>query len=423
MAANKNKQLPNNPFHPTFGKLPPELIDNDRYVKQLLNGLHDGSGSPDRFFRIFGPRCSGKTSLLKAMGDAARKEHWHVINVAAENGNDVPMRIIKKLHTDSTISETHGIAATVGNIFNHKDNGTSDISLTASGSKTITKSSTIDSIDLTTAFTEFFAVNKKINGILLLIDEAQNINNEDMATVLSSMQELNIDGYDIAFAIAGFPSLKRLIGSGKGGTSFITKTQRVELGRLNPVSVTNSFINVFSRYEIAISDKTAKYMSYMAQGYPVLIQCVGHAVYRLVERQDPSNRSADNVNMIIARDVVNDEYAAFLLQDIIEDMTPNQIRFMTAFSSISNKSERGIVQWSDLVEQSGMAKNALTTPRSQLIDAGVIEAQHRGRLVCCIPYLTQYIEANEDSLRIEYDDELPWGDNDYDYSDFDDQLF
>lgn len=418
----RDKQLPSNPFHPTFGKLPPELIDNDRYVKQLIRGLHDGSGSPDRFFRIFGPRCSGKTSLLKAMGDAARAEGWHVVNVAAENGNDVPMRIIKKLHTDSTVSETHGVMAAIGNIVNG-DGNTSSVSLSASGSKTTTKSSTIDSIDLTTSFEEFFACNRKIGGILLLIDEAQNVDGGDMAKILSTMQELNIDGYDIAFAIAGFPSLKRLIGSGRGGTSFITKTRRVELGRLNPVSVTESFMRVFHQYGISIGEDTAKYMSYLAQGYPVLIQCVGHSVYRLVERQEQSRRSADNVNMVVARDIVNDEYAAFLLQDIIEDMTPMQIRFMIDFSALANEDQNGIVRWGDLLERTGSAKNALTPPRAQLIDAGVIEARHRGQLICCIPYLTQYIAGNADQLRLEYDDEMPWGDNGYDYSDFDDTLF
>lgn len=63
-----------NPFKPTAGMNPPELIGRDAVLDDFAEALENGPGAPDRLMRISGVRGTGKTVLLNALGDLARKK-------------------------------------------------------------------------------------------------------------------------------------------------------------------------------------------------------------------------------------------------------------------------------------------------------------------------------------------------------------
>lgn len=63
-----------NPFKPTAGMNPPELIGRDTVLDDYAEALENGPGAPDRLMRISGVRGTGKTVLLNALGDLARKK-------------------------------------------------------------------------------------------------------------------------------------------------------------------------------------------------------------------------------------------------------------------------------------------------------------------------------------------------------------
>ena len=63
-----------NPFKPTAGMNPPELIGRDTVLDDFAEALENGPGAPDRLMRISGVRGTGKTVLLNALGDLARKK-------------------------------------------------------------------------------------------------------------------------------------------------------------------------------------------------------------------------------------------------------------------------------------------------------------------------------------------------------------
>lgn len=71
-----------NPFKPTAGMNPPELIGRDTVLDDFAEALENGPGAPDRLMRISGVRGTGKTVLLNALGDLARKKGFEVVDVA-----------------------------------------------------------------------------------------------------------------------------------------------------------------------------------------------------------------------------------------------------------------------------------------------------------------------------------------------------
>lgn len=72
-----------NPFKPTAGMNPPELIGRDAVLDDFAEALENGPGAPDRLMRISGVRGTGKTVLLNALGDLARKKGFEVVDVAS----------------------------------------------------------------------------------------------------------------------------------------------------------------------------------------------------------------------------------------------------------------------------------------------------------------------------------------------------
>lgn len=83
-----------NPFRPTFGTSPPAMVGRDELVDEFAIALDDGPGAPGRATIYTGPRGSGKTVLLNAVEDVARRRGWIVISETAAGG------LVERLETD-----------------------------------------------------------------------------------------------------------------------------------------------------------------------------------------------------------------------------------------------------------------------------------------------------------------------------------
>ena len=88
-----------NPFKPTAGKIPPELIGRGEALLEFTEGLDNGPGSPGRLMRITGMRGMGKTALLNRLGDIARKRGWTVLDETAVG--TFTARMLKGLRSES----------------------------------------------------------------------------------------------------------------------------------------------------------------------------------------------------------------------------------------------------------------------------------------------------------------------------------
>lgn len=67
-----------NPFRPTAGATPPELIGREGTLDEFEYGLRIGSGAPGLLTIITGTRGIGKTALLSAAQDKAAEQGWVV---------------------------------------------------------------------------------------------------------------------------------------------------------------------------------------------------------------------------------------------------------------------------------------------------------------------------------------------------------
>ena len=75
-----------NPFRPTAGATPPQLIGRDGVLDEFRYGLNIRSGAPGLLTIITGVRGIGKTVMLNEAEDAALRKGWVVISETATCG-------------------------------------------------------------------------------------------------------------------------------------------------------------------------------------------------------------------------------------------------------------------------------------------------------------------------------------------------
>lgn len=79
-------KLAHNPFTPTFGCVPPELAGRDTLITDILEGLDNAPGDPNRATIFVGARGTGKTVLLTAVAERAEMRGWVSVNVTDRYG-------------------------------------------------------------------------------------------------------------------------------------------------------------------------------------------------------------------------------------------------------------------------------------------------------------------------------------------------
>jgi hypothetical protein len=75
-----------NPFKPTAGATPPELVGRAGLLDEFQYGLQQGSGAPRLLTIITGSRGIGKTVMLSEAEGIARNHGWSIISRTAAPG-------------------------------------------------------------------------------------------------------------------------------------------------------------------------------------------------------------------------------------------------------------------------------------------------------------------------------------------------
>lgn len=174
-----------NPFKPTAGKMPPELIGRDNAIDEFRDGLANGPGAPERLMRVSGMRGMGKTVMLGEFRRIALETDpkWTVVSETANKG--FCARILETLSRKSLAGSVRLQPTAFG------------VSL---GSMEIERAS----LDLRDAMMK---ATEKGHGLLITLDEVQDASLDETKTLAIAIQHVISEDRDIAFAFAGLPSM------------------------------------------------------------------------------------------------------------------------------------------------------------------------------------------------------------------------
>ena len=95
-----------NPFTPTFGRVPFALAGRNELIDDVMYGLANQPGDPNRATIFIGPRGSGKTVLLSTIAQNAAEQGW--INVYAVAAEGMFGKVLRELRqkTEHLIEKT-----------------------------------------------------------------------------------------------------------------------------------------------------------------------------------------------------------------------------------------------------------------------------------------------------------------------------
>ncbi|MDO9354322.1 MAG: ATP-binding protein, partial [Solirubrobacteraceae bacterium] len=275
------KGSPRSPFRPTFGANPPTVAGRDEPIAEVGDALEAGPGAAARISLATGARGIGKTVLLNAIEDEARRHGWLVVNetlspgllarlehehlpqawrkVRAEPPPDPSRPAPRRRVTGVTLPVGLGGVAT---------------SLDRSDELVGLRSNLSALCDVMT---------QRGSGVLLTIDEIHKVSGaarDDFETLAGTIQHLWREERDIAFFGAGLPAAVQDVLADRVIT-FLRRAERFDLQRLGRDDAADAIARPIRDAGRGIGVEALEIAVDAAAGYPYMVQIVGDLAWKV----------------------------------------------------------------------------------------------------------------------------------------------
>lgn len=359
-----------NPFKPTAGMNPPELIGRDQVLQEFLDGIVNGAGSPGRLMRVSGARGMGKTVVLNEIAAIARRANWLVVDETASETlcEDIISRLVSHVSPRRVKVEPSVLGVSLGG-------------------------AEFESHELTLRDAMTKAIKKNGNGLLITVDEVQDASLDEMRKLAIAIQHIIRDGLDIAFVFAGLPSMIDNVINGKTLT-FLRRAVPFELGVIGSREIEASFKETFEASGMGLEPKALTSLVDASRGYPFMIQLVGYHCWQVAARADSNAVTESIVQAGIA--AAHDRFDQMVIEPALQHLSKKQVAYLLAMAVDDGvPSESGAV-----AERMGETVKGLSTTRARLIEEGIIESCGWGEISFAIPYLAEYLNASRDEFEM-----------------------
>lgn len=353
-----------NPFKPTAGKMPPELIGRDSIIEDFIDGIENGVGAPERLMRLTGARGMGKTVLLNELGRIVKDKGWLVIDEIATPG--LCIRILEELTSRNQLASLHFNPSVLG------------ISL---GSVEIERAS----LNLRKSMVNYLKGNK--SGLLITLDEVQDVTIDEVRALSVAIQQVIGEDLNIAFVFAGLPSMVDHVVNAKALT-FLRRALPEDLIPLWPEDVKQSFLETIADSGMDISESAAEYMTEASAGYPFMVQLVGYYTWRSASKRNSGIIELNDA--VSGAETARKRFDRMVIEPAIQNLPATLLTYLIAMAEDKGApSKVGVV-----AERLGKDLTALSSYRSRLIKENIIESRMRGEVEFVIPYMAEYLNEH-----------------------------
>jgi chromosomal replication initiation ATPase DnaA len=361
-----------NPFTPVFGSEPLMLAGRERLIDDVLKGLGNAPGDPNRIMIFTGMRGSGKTVLLAKIASEAESRGWLSIHAAALPGmldeflDQIKERAKEFLPKKAAMKLTGIQAGGFG--------FTRDVQQE-------------DSVGWRTQMERYLDLLAEYNvGLLFTIDEV-NANTPEMIQFVSTFQIFIREKRNVAVLMAGLPN-KVLQMFQNDSISFLRRAFR---RKLEPISI--SEVRVVIKKTIALSGRSIepealKEAADNTQGFPFLIQLIG---YHAFNQSDQEKITMDDVAAGIEDAQIDME--SMIIDATIYDLSDMDMKFLIAMSG-----DDGDSRISDIADRLGVSAVYASVYRKRLIEQDIVSQAGRGKLAFNIPLLKTWIAEHYPAL-------------------------
>jgi type II secretory pathway predicted ATPase ExeA len=354
-----------NPFTPTFGSEPLFLVGREHLISDVVEGLQNGPGDPNRATIFTGPRGSGKTVLMSRIVEEAQQEGWVSVTVIALPGLldsiiEQVERRAKEFLPQPAKSRITGIKV---------------------GGAGISRESIPDVRRSWRAKMEDIldTLAQQGIGLLIAIDELDP-SLDELIQLAADFQLLKSERRDIALIMAGLPDRVYQLLQNKS-VSFLRRAFHRRLGSIRQSDVKMAIKKTVEMSGRSIEKQALEEAAQQTKGYPIMIQLIG---YHSWKQSDGQSITLEDVHL--GTEVAWEDLRDMLIDSTLRDISPTDRRFLEAMAQDDGES-----QLADVAGRMGVSTKYASQYRRRLLEQGIIGAPSRGRLVFSIPMLREYL--------------------------------
>lgn len=359
-----------NPFKPSFGRTPPELLDRTDVLEEFEYGLTLRSGVLGLLTIITGARGVGKTVMLNEAQDLARQQGWAVIADTATAGFLAriadSMRVINEELGDGP--PTRKITAFI-----------------AAGFGITTSLAPERQVEFRNLGEDLLRrLDDKGTGLLITLDEIQDAHRGELLQLAAVLQHYVRDALPIAFVCAGLPAaVSDLLN--EGVATFLRRADKIDLHPVRVKDVERSYTDLFAAANITFPEVLAAKAAEATVGYPFLVQLIGYFLWREAEKRN-GTLTTDSVDSAISAGLRRN--IRLVVEPAIAYTSQRDMDYLHAMAM-----DDGASNTADVAVRMEASLTLAANYRFRLIEAALIEAAGHGRVKFSIPGLREYLRS------------------------------
>ncbi len=335
-----------NPFNPTFGELPKNVVPREKDFETIKETFND-ENPESKVYIISGPRGSGKTVLLTALSQSFEEDGYIVTDLNHLLG-DLHEQFASQLYEKGRLKKLF-----LQPEFSFSFKG---IGFSIKGNKEISNVSTLLDTMLT-------YLSKKGKKVLIVIDDVSS--NDNLRAFVYTYQQLIRRGYGVYFLMSGLYENVSELERHKSLT-FLLRSPKLTLEPLSLYDIVYSYKNALS-----LTEEEAVRYAKLTKGYAYGYQLLGSLLYK-------NGKEADII----------DEYDNKLIKNSYlltwESLTAREKDFLSALARSSSQKE--------IRDALNMSNGNLQTYKRRLVDKGLIASSRRGEMAFTLPRFKEFVQ-------------------------------
>lgn len=392
-----------NPFAPGAGQRPPELAGRDRELEAFDVLVERVSrGRPERSLVLTGLRGVGKTVLLGELRSRALRRGWASGKVEAAAGQGLRRPLSVALHravrdlavrhrAPDRVEETLGVLKA----FALKANppGTGMRELWQPGIDAPTARGRADSGDVEIDLVELLSTVAELatdvgTGLVLLIDEMQDLGADDVSALCVACHELSQSGAPLVVVGAGLPHVPAVLAASKSYSERLFRYLRID--RLDAAAAERAIRTPVQREGADIDDDALAALHAASGGYPYFVQAYGKAAW-----DDAPGERITAADVRVAGPVAEAELAVGFFGSRLERATPAEREYLQAMAVLAEQGgdPEAPVATSAVATEVGRRPSSLSPTRDSLLKKGLVYATARGFVSFTVPHFGRFLAA------------------------------
>lgn len=355
---------PRNPFKPTAGKMPPELLGRESIIEDFQEGIQNGSGDPNLLTMVTGDRGTGKTVMLSEMQRIARAAGWRVVSETASPG-----------FSQAILDELTGTRAQVTLRAEPKAFG---VSL---GSAEIRRAG----LDLKHAM---LRATEGDRGLLLIVDEVEPVSIDEMRELSIRFQDLVREDRAVGLVFAGLPALVEELQLAPH-TTFLLRAKKQHTGSIDVDLVAESYASLMNGDRTMLAgERVVRHMAEATQGHPFMVQLVGYYTWQAARRRLGGVGSVEEKDVRAGIAEAERSFEGAVLLPMLHGVPPYQLELLKA---VARQGEGGPAPLGEVAASLGRPATSFSKARAKLLEKGLLARTDRGELALASLQLARYL--------------------------------